>query len=218
MKRQLVGKVCALAAVAGVWNVGVSRAEIVGGGGSSSLGGSFQLLTQPPASVGPDAFQSPDLLAFDESQDVLLNTAFALSPGLVLPAGSVLSSHYVAFDPATGATVNGFVDFDQPIVAVLRTPATLDASTALFGLGATSYATAPAVGPEPPGSNPNNPDAVFVSPDDPRRLLFASAANSPGDQVRVLTGVLVPEPSQATLLALAVLTAVGSRVGYRRAR
>ena len=206
MKRQSMGAVCALAAAGGVLWAGYASAEVVGGAATSTLGGTFEELDPPPTTAGPDAFQSPNLVAFDEEQDLLLTTTVALTPNLSLPAGSVLSSHYVAFDPPQGAMVDGFVEFDEPIVAVIGGPAALDASAALFGLDAVAYSTSPAIGPEGP-----NPDMVFVSPVDPNRLVFAAGANSPGDQVRVLTGLLVPEPAGVWLVFAAVAGAVWRR-------
>ena len=39
--------------------------------------------------------------------------------GGTLGVGSVVSSHYVIFDPLDGATVTGFIDFDEPIIGLL---------------------------------------------------------------------------------------------------
>lgn len=196
MKRTTVGVVCALA-VAGAFSwSSVAVAEVLGGGvtGGSS-GGVFELLATPPSNVGPDVFDSPNLIAFDERQDVLVDPTLLLGPSVSIPAGSVVSSHYVVFDPEVGSTIEGFVLFDEPIVAIIGGAAPLDASANLFGAPGTNYTTSGAIGPEVP-----DPDMVLVDPGNPSRLLFRAAAISPGDHVRVLTGVLVPEPTAALLL------------------
>ncbi len=189
---------CALALVAS-WQAGNANAAVVGGdvtGGTSP--GDFLLLPSPPPAAGPDAFDSPDLIAFDEQQDVLLQNEINFDPGITLPAGSIVSSHYVVFDPLMGSSVFGFVDFDEPILAVIGSPGLLDASAGLFGAAGTVYSISGAIGPDPMGA-----DSAMVAPGDPARLMVNFRAVSPGDHVRVLTGV-VPEPTAAVLLSLAV--------------
>lgn len=199
MIRPLAGKVCALAALGAVLSAGTAFAEVTGGGvtGGNS-GGVFELLDPAPAAAGPDEFQSPNLLAFDEQQDLLIDSEISLPSGLIIPVGSTISSHYVTFDPAQGSTLEGFVDFDEAIIAIIGAPPTLDASALLFGLPGTTYTVGPAIGPEV------NPDMFLVDPVEADRLLVTAAANSPGDHVRVLTGVLVPEPGAMVLAALAI--------------
>lgn len=179
--------------------VAPAAADIVGGqvtGGSS--GGTFQLIAAPPT-VGPDAFQSPDLLAFNERQDVELLAPLPLRPGVVAGPGSVLSSHYVAFDPDSPSTIEGLVDFDEPVVGILSGPQ-LAGTNALFGLPGTTYVTPQGIGPDPN-------DEIRVVGQQLRRVLIEFAANSPGDHFRVLTGTVVPEPAAWMLVVLGSLTA-----------
>ena len=189
---------CALVAAGLTWQCNESHATIMSGvvtGGTTT--GSFELLASPPSDAGPDTFDSPNLIGFDEQQDVLLTSSVDLG-SITLPAGAVISSHYIVFDPSMPSTVEGFVIFDEPILAILGSPTSLNASVALFGSDTTNYSTSPAIGPDPQGS-----DAVDVAPNDPNRLLFRGGAISPGDHVRVLTGV-VPEPATLMLLGLAL--------------
>lgn len=180
-----------------------AAADVVGGqvtGGSS--GGVFQLIAAPPT-VGPDAFQSPDLLAFDERQDIELLAPLPLRPGVVAGPGSVLSSHYVAFDPDGPSSLGGLVDFDEPIVGILR-GGQLAGTNALFGLPGTVYASPPGIGPEPN-------DGIQIVGQQLRRALVQFTANSPGDHFRVLTGTVVPEPSTMMLVVIGSLAATTRR-------
>lgn len=202
------GVVCALAFAGGIWQGACAYAAVIGGNVStSSAAGVFELLDPAPAAAGPDAFQSPNLVAFDEQQDVLVTERIVLRPGLVIGVGSVISSHYVAFDPLDPATITGAVTFDAPIVAVVSRGMGLDTTSPLFGLAATAYTTGPAIGPD------EATDMVRRAPGIPNRLLFEAAAAAPGDQVRVLTGTLAPEPAG---LVLALLGAPITLLARRR--
>ncbi|MEM8944401.1 MAG: hypothetical protein AAGD11_04395 [Planctomycetota bacterium] len=199
MRHTIGGVLCALIATSVTLNAGHSWAETLGGsvtGGTTT--GDFELLASAPALAGPDAFDSPNLVAFDEQQDVELVSTLAIGPGISIPAGVVVSSHYVAFDPGVPSSVEGFIDFDEPILAVVGLPQSLAATESLFASGSTNYSVGPAVGPEF-----QNMDQVFVSPNDRARLVFRAAGNSPGDQVRVLTGI-IPEPASIVLLIVAI--------------
>lgn len=202
---------CALVATSALFAAPVAHAAVVNGNvtGGTSLG-SFELLVSPPAAAGPDAFQSPNLIAFDEQQDVLLTSPLMVGPSVTIPAGVTVSSHYVAFDPSMGSTIQGSVLFDEPILAIVGAPPALNATEALFGAIGTTYSVAPAIGPELP-----NADNIFVSMGNPSRLIFQAAANSPGDQVRVLTGI-IPEPATITLMLLAMVGGVGVSRGDQR--
>ncbi|MBL9139040.1 MAG: hypothetical protein JNK85_24445, partial [Verrucomicrobiales bacterium] len=111
-------------------------ATVVGGlvtdGKSVSRGGVFQKLHPPlpsrigmPNTVGKDTFNDANLYAFDEGQNIVLGPEpFALDivppdRPKVLPGGSVVSSHFVFFDPSDGDVV-GYIDFDSEIIGVLE--------------------------------------------------------------------------------------------------
>lgn len=199
MNRWRTGRAYALAALAAAAAASTSSAEILGGavtGGTS--GGMFVEVSPPPSEAGPDAFDSPDLIAFDELQDVVLIAPLPVSPTRMIPAGTTVSSHYVAFDPATPSTIEGTVLFDEPIIAIIGDPLALDATEAIFGIATVEYTVGPAIGPDP--SDP--PDLFLPAPTDRQRLLVTAGANSPGDQVRVLTGFIIPEPASAVMVAV----------------
>lgn len=202
-----LGFCCALTVLAACPGI-TAKAEILGGNVSGgSTPGVFELLATPPRAAGPDAFQSPNLISFDEQQEVVLSAPLQLGPNLTFPIGSVISSHYVAFDPAIPLTVEGSILFDEPILAILGRATTLEATVGLLGASLTSYSTAPAIGPD---SQSN--DRVLIAPNNSNRLLFQAGANSPGDQFRVLTGV-IPEPSTLMLAMTMSLSFCSLRIG-----
>lgn len=192
MNWQTTGMACALVAAL----ASGAQAEIIGGGvtGGTS-GGVFEWLAPPPPAVGPNVIDSPNLIAFNERQDVEILSPLSLSPSLTLGTGSVVSSHYVFFDPEIGSTMEGTVLFDEPILGILGAVPELDHSETFFGAPGTIYSTVSAIGPDPA-------DNVFVSLGDPNRLVFQGGALSPGDHVRVITGVAVPEPSMWLLMLI----------------
>jgi hypothetical protein len=199
----------ALSAVLGVCPLPAAYAAVVNGavtGGDS--GGLFELLVAP-AAAGPNAFESPNLIAFDELQNVVLTEPLVIGPGLVFGPGSVLSSHYVVFDPSGPSLLEGTVLFDAPIVGVLiGSPQPNNPVQPLFGLSGTAYSYGPAMGLEPQ-------DSAMVSAQNPNRLVVRLTADNPGDHLRVLTGTVVPEPTGAVLGAIAA--AVSLRRGGRGA-
>ena len=111
-----------------------AHAVVTGGaitdyGNASSI---FQKLSIPfdaPATsavddstVGQNTFQTPNLYAFDEEQNIFLTTPLSFDVG---PAGAgqvsanqYVASHYVFFDPAGTLRIQGYVDFDAPIIGV----------------------------------------------------------------------------------------------------
>ena len=90
---------------------GPAMATITGGdvtgGTAQTAGGTFVELTVPlanpfgpPNSVGSDTFQSPNLYGFDEDQNIFLTAPLVVDVGgSPIPAGSIVASHYVFFDP-----------------------------------------------------------------------------------------------------------------------
>jgi hypothetical protein len=122
----------------------------VTGGTSREHGGAFVRLTvpfdqsNPPNAVGRNTFQSFNLFAFDEGQNIELPADLEvdiLGDGTgsggkrgVLPQGLVVASHYVFFDPTRGSQV-GTVSFDSPVVAILMRTKTLAASDFLINNG-----------------------------------------------------------------------------------
>jgi len=187
----------------------------VTGGSAGAAGGQFTQLCEPIGSVGNDNFQSNDLFAFEEVEDFALPVALVVDEPVaaVIPAGTFVTSCYVAFDPSSSnSTLIGSVTFPAPILGVMTTAASLTAGDLL-----------------------GNPTAVYLNPN--LRGLEGSdsvsvtgsvlgvdlAADTPGDYVRVLVQGSAPAvPSAgplgfgALLAALGVLGAI--RLGWRLRR
>jgi hypothetical protein len=186
----------------------------VTGGTAFTAGGTFIKLSVPlgnpfgPAnSVGNDTFQSPNLYGFDEDQNILLAAALMTDVGTnPIPAGQVVASHYIFFDPGPSQTMRGTVDFDSDVLAIITSTGKLAASDFLANTGV-NYLNPGARGLEAG-------DAVTIS--GARQIFFDTAASSPGDYVRVLTETspgapgATPEPGSILLLA-GGLSVLGAR-------
>jgi len=180
-----------------MWSVGLLmligpspvRARVVGGrvtGGSAlTAGGTFVQLAPPlpnpfgpPNSVGDDNFQSPNLYAFNEAQNILIATSLAVNVGTSpIPAGTVVASHYIFFDPGPTQRVIGTIDFDANVLGILTSTTTLAATDFLAQTGV-NYLSPSARGLEAG-------DSATIS--GARQVHVDFTASSPGDYVRVLT-------------------------------
>ena len=195
-----------------------ASATIIGGTiDSGGAGATFIKLTvpftqsNPDNTVGNDTFQTVHLYGFDEDQNILLAAALTVdavpSGSTTLPAGTTVASHYIFFDPVSGS-INGTVDFDSDIVAIISSTSRLLASDFLANTGVT-YLNPSARGLEVG-------DSVTIS--GIRQIRFDTTASTPGDYVRILTafspGAEVPEPGTAALIGVALaLTVVRYGVG-----
>lgn len=131
--------------------------------------------------VGEDNFDDDNLYAFDEDQNIELVEPVRVDIGGeegVIPAGTVVASHYVFFDSVAG-TQYGFVYFDAPILGVAALQNTM-AATDFLANTEVIY-----IGTELRGLEPG--DTVWIDEDDPRRLFVYWAGSSPGDYIRVFT-------------------------------
>lgn len=140
--------------------------------------GRFVLLPEPPLAVGKDMFDSPDLIAFDEAQAVLLDSTLTLDVGAPIPSGTIVALHSVVFD-GTGGRQHGWVRFAAPILGVATSDAALAATDALAGVGV-MY-----LGDVMRGLEPG--DRAWIDADDPTRLWVDWAGSSPGDHLRIFT-------------------------------
>ena len=120
-----------------------------------------------------------------------------------IPAGTIVASHYVFFDPGPSEHVIGTVDFDADILGIITDTTDLAASDFLANTGV-NYLNPGARGLEAG-------DSVTIS--GPRQILFDTFASSPGDYVRALTAfspaAAAPEP--ASLLRLMALAGLRRR-------
>lgn len=153
------------------------------GGTSFDNGGTFQLITAP-AVLGNNQFDDDNVRAFNEQQDVTLTDRFILdiaSPSLatnVLAADSVVSSHYVIYDPDGTNTAEGTITFDEPVLGIITSNLRFNGTDNLLGNPGTNYAIG-AQGLE-------EPDLVTISGS---TITYSLRTSAPGDAIRVITGV-----------------------------
>jgi hypothetical protein len=128
----------------------------------------------PPNSVGQDTFNLPNLYAFDEDQNIKLKSSLRTDVGKdPIPAGTVVASHYVFFDPGPAEDILGTVDFDSRVVAIITSTGNLAASDFLANTGV-HYLNPSARGLEPG-------DSASISGE--KQITFDTRASSPGDYV-----------------------------------
>jgi hypothetical protein len=185
---------------------GTSHAIIVASGGSSAV-------IAPPASTALGALESnTDAWAFNEVQSFTLtaplavdattpgtyNSNASLTPG-VIPAGTIVNSHYIYSDPVGGteSVYEGFVRFSQPIIGIIVFRAGLNGSDAILGASGTTYADNAARGLE---LSANADRFVITLSQFEVRYNFRTSGAT--DDIRVLT---IPAPGAASLAAIGAL-------------
>ena len=177
MLKRLIPSVLALAVASPAMAV-VLGGEIVDQRGN----GKFVLLdTSTPFSVGADNFNTDNLYAFDEDQNIVLTEPIRVDFGGdngIIRQGETIASHYVFFDSIAGVQV-GYVDFDAVILGVAATQWTMGATDFLANTDVTY------LNPELRGLEPG--DYAWIDPEDPFRLWVYWAGSSPGDYIRVFT-------------------------------
>lgn len=188
-----------------------SNATIIGGsltgGTAETAGGVFVELTAPLAnpfgaanSVGADNFQSPNLFAFDEDQNIVLSAPLTadILAGDPLVAGTTVASHYIFFDPASAQSMTGTIEFDSEVLAVFTSTGSLASSDFLADTGI-NYLNPAHRGLE---------GADFVTISGTNQITFSANALTPGDYIRVLTAYspsAVPAPATLALLGLGLV-------------
>jgi len=136
------------------------------------------------------------------------NTLFFIDEGVT----GGMHSWYIFFDAATPSRLEAMLQFEQPVLAVYDTRASIDATTPVYGLSTVRYGSRSFTGLE--GS-----DSLTWADN---ILLLDWHVASPGDHVRVLTAVApaVPEPASLPLLAgglVLVVYLARRRLGNRNA-
>jgi hypothetical protein len=141
----------------------------------------------PNNTVGNDNFESFDLYGFDEDQNVAVAVP-GLTPeiGAFLPAGTIVASHYIGWDPILlnanpnqAFVMQGWVKFDANVLAVFTSTASLFASDYLANTGVTY------LNPGARGLEAGN--QISIDGGDPTKINVRWPASTPGDYVRVLT-------------------------------
>lgn len=168
------------------------------GGSAFNNGGSFQELVGFTGPVGNNNFQNNNLYGFNEAQSVTLGSALASNIGLSsIAAGTMVSSHYIFFDPGPSRRAIGHVIFDAPILGIITSRGNLLASDFLGNAGVNYL-------------NPNlrgleNADSAGINAGNLFRLDVNFRASNPGDYIRVITDATptaaAPEPATMALFA-----------------
>lgn len=159
-------------------NAMVTNGQII----QQSGNGRFQVLNPDDGfTVGADNFDTYNLYAFDENQNIILSEPIRVDIGGnrgVLAQGTEIASHYVFFDSLDGIQY-GYVDFDAPILGVATQPNTMGATDFLAQTNVTY------IGEDLRGLEEG--DDVWIDANLPTRLWVYWAGSSPGDYVRVFT-------------------------------
>ncbi|HEX4412786.1 MAG TPA: hypothetical protein VH107_04100 [Lacipirellulaceae bacterium] len=177
----------------------------------------------PPTSVNLGALESDTSAElFAERSSVLLanslnadvshpgavNSQVTLSPSPIA-AGQRVDSYLIHADPVgpgstTSFTYEGSVTFDTPILGLMWSDGTLDASDPILGSPATVYGPDTMYrGYEGPGLT--SPRDSLVLSQDRLTLNFALRTTEYYDELRIVTAS-IPEPATISLLALLPLT------------
>lgn len=116
-------------------------------------GAAQPVIVPAPSTVMPEQYTSnTEIRVFDEQQGVTLpagglfvdQTTDALGSSAVIPAGTVVNSHFIHFDnvgTSTGYRGLGNVTFDGTIIGVITQDSKLFASHSLLGAPGTTYPT-----------------------------------------------------------------------------
>ncbi|MCP4274791.1 MAG: hypothetical protein GY779_00345, partial [Gammaproteobacteria bacterium] len=152
-------------------------------------------IISPPSAVGNDNHQVDVLYAFNELQDFTLTDDLRLDGSSVISAGTIVTSHYVFYDPRLYTEIGGTFTFDTDILGVISETSALSDSDFLGATG-TSYLSPSLRGLEGEDS--------YSFLDEILNINFK--ARTPGDYIRVITaGAPVPIPAAAWLFVSGLL-------------
>lgn len=151
------------------------------------IGGSVTIIS-PPLNTGNDNQQINSLLGFNELQYVTLVSDLVVDkPSGIIPAGTIISSHYIIFDPpGSSIAINGNVILDQKVIGVIYNTDTLNDSDYL-GLSTTNY-----LNPSLRGFETSSGDAAEIA--EPNKVFFHLTAGTPGDYARIITSSSYTNP------------------------
>ncbi len=144
------------------------------------VGGTVTII-DPPLKTGNNNQLVNKLLGFNELQHVVLNSDLVIDkPVGIIPAGTVVSSHYIIYNPVNDHTIDGTVILDQNVIGVIYKTNTLNNSDFL-GLSITNY-----LNPSARGFDAGDGDTATI--EDPNTVSFHLRAGiGPGDYARIIT-------------------------------
>ncbi|MBT8471804.1 MAG: VPLPA-CTERM sorting domain-containing protein [Marinicaulis sp.] len=199
----LFKKFAAIAAVSFA-SIGAAHAIVVSGeitGGTAvDAGGEFIILglpfdppNGPLNTVGNDTFQTPNVYAFNEDQNIEIMSDVVTDIGDDAMAGDTVASHYIFFDPGPNTTVVARITFDSEIFGVMTSTGLLGDSDFLANSGVTYL--------NPGLRGLETGDGVVLIDDFTIEIEWF--AGTPGDYIRVLTafspGAEIPIPGAIPL-------------------
>jgi hypothetical protein len=194
-----------------------ARGDVVSG--TSTASGGFGILATPPSTVDANNVNINELFAFNEQQNVVLANPLTVDVlnggpgGGTIAAGTVVSSHYVFFDPpGAGGTINGTVKFDHTVIGIITTNDDPKLDGNLFnsdflGAAGVTYANVVSRGLEPG-------DTAVRDSIDPTQVDVHLSASDPGDWIRVITIAPLPNSFWGGVVMLGGIA--GLRVMRRR--
>ena len=212
-------KLFAASVVALLMSISAAHATLLG---YTNCSGAIECLIAPDQIPLPNPIvQNPNnnlLIGWDEVQNYTLTSDLRVDrvadplasfvghdgSGYFIKSGTIVSSHYFQWDPASGSkTVNATLQFDSAIFGFITSDANLFASDAQLGLPGLDYADFGLRGLE-------NGDTTNFAPGGDNRLVDISwTASSPGDWTRLITAyspaAAVPEPSTLALFGASLL-------------
>lgn len=195
-----------------------SIGAIVSGSATASGGGGFAIITAPTTVDGGNTGSPPtpsvNVQAFSEQQAFVLTSALTVG-GVLLGAGTTISSYYVNYFPntlpnVTAKAASGTITFDAPILAIASTTGDL-AATDIFGNPGTTYGGAYSARGLETGDF-----ATFTGDE----VNFSVAVSYPGDSFRVLTAqttqaAQAPEPASWAMMIVG-FGAIGAAMRRRK--
>jgi hypothetical protein len=143
-------------------------------------------MIEPPLALGKNPFQEKKFFAFYEAQNVILDQKLRVKGGWI-PAGELVSSQYVLYDPRGITRESVTITFDSEILGVITSSKQLKKSDFL-GKSGVSYKRFKMRGRE-------FRDHFTISADG-KSITFRNRASSPGDYIRIVTRgrEIVPPP------------------------